>query len=218
MRRIDDVLYQNKLLLTKKTFLFVVVFILLHSICFAQNWDIDILKKINLHRNHSLDDFFLFFTNYAAPIAYSIPFFLFLLAILKQSTVLKEKSVYLIQSGALALIVSTLLKAIVNRPRPYVTYPFLEKLSTGGSGSFPSGHTSDAFTLAASLSFAFPKWYIIVPSFAWAITVGYSRMHLGVHYPSDVAASVLLGGLCSWLTYKWKGKNKKKQLNAEAPL
>jgi membrane-associated phospholipid phosphatase len=47
----------------------------------------------------------------------------------------------------------------------------------------------------------YPKWYIIVPSICWAGAVGYSRMHLGVHYPSDVVAGALVGAGSAWLTH-----------------
>jgi membrane-associated phospholipid phosphatase len=52
-----------------------------------------------------------------------------------------------------------------------------------------------AFALATSLSLSYPKCYIIVPSFAWASSVGYSRMDLGVHYPSDVLAGAIVGAV-----------------------
>jgi membrane-associated phospholipid phosphatase len=71
-----------------------------------------------------------------------------------------------------------------------------------GSPSFPSGHTSDAFATATSLSIAFPKWYVIAPSFLWACSVGYSRMDLGVHYPSDVMAGAIIGAGSAYLCYK----------------
>jgi membrane-associated phospholipid phosphatase len=85
------------------------------------------------------------------------------------------------------------LKYGFNRPRPFVTYPEIQKLDKAGSYSFPSGHSSSAFAFATSICLAYPKWYVIAPSFAWAGLVGYSRMHLGVHYPSDVLVGALLG-------------------------
>lgn len=81
-----------------------------------------------------------------------------------------------------------------NRKRPFVTYPdLITKKSEAGSPSFPSGHTSQAFATATSLSLAYPKWYVIAPSLLWAGAVGYSRMELGVHYPSDVLVGALIG-------------------------
>jgi undecaprenyl-diphosphatase len=59
--------------------------------------------------------------------------------------------------------------------------------------SFPSGHTSSSFSAVTALSRAYPKWYVIAPSFLWAASVGYSRMYLGVHYPTDVTAGAVLG-------------------------
>jgi len=90
-------------------------------------------------------------------------------------------------------IFSNILKYTVNRPRPFITYPFLEKVTSGGSLSFPSGHTCDAFTLATSVSIACPKWYVITPSYGWAGSKAYSRMDLGVQYPSDVLAGAIIG-------------------------
>jgi undecaprenyl-diphosphatase len=204
--------------MNKRFFLFGFFFLVLHALCFGQNWDIEFLKEVNLNRNRSLDGTLIFITDFAAPIAYSIPFFLLLFAVIKKRAALKEKAIYIIQSAALGLALSTLLKNLVARPRPFTTYPFIEKLSTGGSNSFPSGHTTDAITLAASLSFAFPRWYVILPSFAWALTVGYSRMHLGVHYPSDVIAAIFLGTGCSFIVFKLKERRKKRQIEQDTAL
>jgi membrane-associated phospholipid phosphatase len=78
----------------------------------------------------------------------------------------------------------------------------------------PSGHTSTAFATATSLSMAYPKWYVIIPSYAWASSVGYSRMHLGVHYPSDVFIGAIVGSGSAFLTHKanqWLEKKSRKR-------
>jgi undecaprenyl-diphosphatase len=87
----------------------------------------------------------------------------------------------------------TLLKYTINRERPYNAYGDIDKLANESTPSFPSGHTSSAFCTATSLSLVYPKWYVIVPAYSWAALVGYSRMHLGMHYPSDVLAGAILG-------------------------
>ena len=198
--------------MNKKYFLLFIALLLCSIVCFAQNWDINLLKQINVGRNHSLDGAFRLITDYAAPIAYGLPVLLLAYALIKKRKILKAKSIYVIQSAITALVIATLIKHIVNRPRPYVTYSFIEKITGGSSPSFPSGHTSDAFTLAASLSFAFPRWYIIIPSYAWAMAVGYSRMDLGVHYPSDVTASIIIGIFSAFVCYNLKERRDKKAI------
>ena len=85
-------------------------------------------------------------------------------------------------------------KYIVRRPRPYIKYEGdLVSVSTEPDPSFPSGHSVLAFSTATSLSLLYPRWYVIAPSFLWAAAVGYSRLYLGVHYPSDVLVSALVG-------------------------
>ena len=67
--------------------------------------------------------------------------------------------------------------------------------------SFPSGHTSMAFCTATSLSLLYPYWYVVVPSMLWATSVGFSRLYLGVHYPTDVLTGALLGAGVAWVAY-----------------
>jgi undecaprenyl-diphosphatase len=102
-----------------------------------------------------------------------------------------------------SLLGDEVLKYVFHRVRPCNLYPQVPLLIRRPlSYSFPSGHTSAAFALATSMSIAYPKWYIIGPAFLWATAIGYSRMDLGVHYPSDVLIGALVGAGSAWLSYE----------------
>ncbi|MCS3799411.1 phosphatase PAP2 family protein [Niastella sp. OAS944] len=113
-----------------------------------------------------------------------------------------QKSLYLAESALASTFITYGLKYSVKRTRPYITNPALNAKGSGRDPSFPSGHTSVAFSTATSLYLAYPKWYVAVPAFAYAASVGYSRMYLGVHYPTDVLAGAVIGAGSAWLMYK----------------
>jgi undecaprenyl-diphosphatase len=95
---------------------------------------------------------------------------------------------------ALADWAATALKAISDRPRPFVRYPEPKVLvPRPHDGSFPSGHAATSFAAATILSFAFPKAAPVF--FVLAAAVAYSRVYVGVHYPLDVIAGAALGVL-----------------------
>jgi undecaprenyl-diphosphatase len=102
-----------------------------------------------------------------------------------------------------AVATSTGLKYLVNRTRPFKEYPndIIQRDMEVGPFSFPSGHTTCAFASATTLSLSYKKWYVTVPSYLYAGFVGYSRMRLGVHYPTDVLGGMVIGigaGLLTW--------------------
>lgn len=103
---------------------------------------------------------------------------------------------------ALNTLITFGLKYTVSRERPFVNNTAIYKKTHAGPYSFPSGHISTAFATATSLTLAYPKWYVAAPTFARASAVGYSRMHLGVHYPSDVLAGAIIGTLSSFVAFK----------------
>lgn len=168
----------------------------------SQNLDIHLLREINIERNKSLDGSFKFITNSTSSVSLAIPISIMAVGLAEKDKTLFSKGLYIGTSWLCSTVISLSTKYIVNRKRPFVTYPDIEKITSGGSPSFPSGHTSEAFSTATSLSIAFPKWYIITPSFLWAGLVGYSRLDLGVHYPSDVLAGAIIGSGSAYLCYK----------------
>jgi len=187
---------------------------------YSQNADIYILRKLNLERYEKLDGTFSTISVTARPFSIAAPILVYGIGLIEKDKVTRQKGLMMGASFLVATAFSTTLKYTITRPRPYMTYPDIQKISVGGSPSFPSGHTSDAFSNATSLSLAFPKWYVIVPSYAYASAVGYSRMHLGVHYPSDVIAGALIGSGSAFLCYKaqrWIRRKKHPRIKSNAP-
>jgi membrane-associated phospholipid phosphatase len=176
--------------------------LLISNHVFAQNFDINTLKELNLNRNRNLDASMQFISNSEYAVGIAAPLFVCGLGLATKDSSMLHKGV----NVSVAIIANTgatyLLKRIVNRDRPGVSYPFLQPLENKTKHSFPSGHTSNAFCIATSISLNFRKWYLIAPSYLWASSVGYARMHMGVHYPSDVFAGALLGAGSAWISYQ----------------
>jgi membrane-associated phospholipid phosphatase len=195
--------------MSKSIALFLLLFCF--SISNAQNVDIDILKNINLNRNTDLDPLMKGITNSALPISIGTPIIMYTVGLIQKDSTTKLKAIFVAETFAASAFITLALKSTIKRERPYVTYPEIDNVVEESSYSFPSGHTSSAFATATSLSMAYPKWYVIAPSFLWAGTVGYSRMHLGVHYSSDVFAGAIIGSGSAFLCYKLnKWINKKR--------
>lgn len=174
--------------------------ILLSSFLF-HNADIEILRELNLNRPVEFDRLFQFISNSVSIVVWGLPLLLLIIAVFRKYPQLKIKSIFILSSVSLSGLLSLSLKHIIDRPRPFETYDFVEKLSYGGSPSFPSGHTSVAFAFALALSLAYPKWYVKIPSFIFAFAIGYTRMSLGVHYPSDIVAGIVLGFVSAIICY-----------------
>ena len=168
----------------------------------AQNVDIDLLKNINNNRNQNLDKPLRFVSETVYPFSLAIPVGLLGIGFIKHDKALQQKGFVALTSLTISMASTYVLKRIISRERPSITYPFIQPVIVETNGSFPSGHTTAAFATATSLTLAYPKWYVAVPAYTWASTVAYSRLHLGVHYPSDILAGAVIGASSAWLSYK----------------
>lgn len=93
--------------------------------------------------------------------------------------------------GANALVCNVLLKPLVARMRPYDFMGYEILVTRLTDFSFPSGHTSASFAAATAIYAMKKRWGWA--TFLFAALMGFSRLYLGVHYPSDVFAGALLG-------------------------
>lgn len=183
-----------------------------------ENAEIELLR--NLNNTSQTLGFSRVISNTTTFTSFSIPVIMGTVALLDKNEDLLKNTLYVGATLAADGMFTYVLKKSFHRSRPYVNpsngiinrnplYP------TASNLSFPSGHTSLAFATATALTFKYPKWYVIAPSYLWACSVGYSRMNLGVHYPTDVLAGAILGSGSAYLTYKinewfWnKNQNKK---------
>ena len=170
---------------------------------YSQNFDINTLISIQNSRTPFMDKAMegISFSAYIASPA--IPIGLISMGLATNNG---DATIGGLQIGAgivLSAATTFAMKELFQRPRPYDSHPdILHPMGRESSYSFPSGHTSSAFATATSLSLQFRKWYITVPAFLWATMVGYSRMYLGVHYPSDVVMGMIVGVTTAYMSYK----------------
>ena len=185
--------------------LFITFLTLIHPGLPAQNLDINIVKAINPQNPDS--KYFRATSSSVYILGVAAPVGVLTAGLIENDRILRRKSYEMFGAALLELAVTGAWKNITNRQRPAEKYPldvFPYRIYSGKS--IPSGHTSMAFATAASLSLQFKKWYVVVPSYLWATSVGYSRIYLGVHYPTDIIAGAAVGigsaYLANWLNRK----------------
>ncbi len=179
------------------------------------------LLAINSHHTAFLDNLMWF----ASGTFSWIPLYAFLLVLLVKKY---KKEGWMLIALMVPLVVisdqlaSDLIKNLVQRPRPSHT-PGLENYLhyvnnyRGGLYGFVSSHAMNTFSLCFYILFTVRsdiKWLHFL-LFPWAIWVSYSRMYLGVHFPSDIIVpffiSIVLGYGMSRVFFFWKNYRQKRQ-------
>ncbi len=148
----------------------------------------DFLIWIQGFENPYLTGFFSFVSDLIAPIPMSV------FAIIIYWCISKKKGIGLALSVISAVTVNTALKLIFRVPRPFLVDDKIVKMDDTEGFSFPSGHSQQAGTLGRfaygavkKKSYGILLWVLII------LTVGTSRMYLGMHTPLDVLVGATLG-------------------------
>jgi membrane-associated phospholipid phosphatase len=177
-----------------KRFGFIIILIGYTCCVYAQSFDINILKQLHTNRNKNLDGMMGTVSDVSPFVMSSTPLFLYTIGAYKKDKKMQQQA---INQGIGLVIVSAstlIAKRIANRDRPGITYPqYITPVQPKYFYSFPSGHTSMSFWWATSITMATKKWYYIAPAWTIASAVSYSRMHLGVHYPTDLIGGAVFG-------------------------
>ncbi|WP_312330479.1 phosphatase PAP2 family protein [Sphingobacterium sp.] len=159
----------------------------------ASTLDIRILESIAETRTVPQTQTFKVLSDINNYVQIAVPVGLLVAGAVNDDKIMRQNALYVASSTAVTALVNVGLKHLFKRSRPFKKYPNFISVRTASGYSFPSGHTSSAFATASALSRAYSKWYVVAPSLLWASSVGYSRMYLGVHFPTDVLAGAALG-------------------------
>jgi len=169
-------------------------------------FDVSVFHLINQFAGHVpiLDLVMVFFARYALEL-YALLFIIAWFTLPKTDTKHRHALVVAGCAGVLALAVNFLIAHIWFRPRPFTVLPrgsFTQLIPHGNDSSFPSDHTSGSFAFAAASWGNNEKW--ISRSFTWlAVIVMVARVYVGVHWPTDVIAGLVVGTLSGRLMWKF---------------
>lgn len=94
----------------------------------------------------------------------------------------------------MANYINVVLKDIIQHPRPFVLEPGVKLAEAEGYG-LPSGHAQSAIVVWGALAARWRTTWLLALAVALIVLIGFSRVYLGVHFPTDVLAGWAIGGI-----------------------
>jgi len=185
--------------------------------------DTSLFTCINSHHSLFFDKFFLVISLFGSGWI-AVPLVAAVIIAVTPRSFLAKALLYAVMAGILAGVANTQIKRVVHRPRPIIY--FEQGLSPGGTSlvtgstahqvhcvgkilrqnSFPSGHAATVFAAAAIVALLFGGYFYL--GFIPALLVAYSRVYLGVHFPSDIFGGAVLGFAAALLVIVFFRKKK----------
>ncbi len=169
-------------------------------------------KNVLLSINSKHTNFFDVFMFYASDLRLFFPFYFLWIAFLLKQFQLKKTIIVFVMLGLLVLLAdqsASQTKRAVKRYRPTYNTELTNKIHTvneyrGGEYGFFSSHASNTFGIAVLLMLLFnnKSWWFKSQFIFWAMLITYTRLYLGVHYPSDVLVGALVGMFWGVIVYK----------------
>jgi undecaprenyl-diphosphatase len=168
------------------------------------NIDVNILYWVNGHHSDFLDQVMVF----ASGKLTWVVFYLFLLFLIIKKY--KYKAVLAVLFIAIAITLSDqasvrLFKNVFLRLRPCHQPDVMENLrmiiGCGGRYGFVSSHAANSFALVAFIILLLQKRWVSMMMIIWGTLIIYSRVYLGVHYPSDVIAGSMVGIIAGGIAF-----------------
>ena len=157
-------------------------------------------KELLLYLNGSGSDIYDVIWIYITNISSWIPLFVIFLLLVLKSYPKKEAWLivaFIVSALLLNLVFTEIVKELVGRVRPNndpAINSMIHILKTPANYSFFSGHASSSFVVTTLVVlFLRRKFKLIYLSFLWPLLFCFSRIYVGVHYPSDIFAGIFVG-------------------------
>jgi len=157
-------------------------------------WGLDSIIMIQQMDTPLLDSFFRAITSLGDELFYLL-LFPFLLWCVDFYLGIRVGIIFL-----LSVYVNTGVKGIFQQPRPFDILPEIQKVQASGYG-FPSGHAQSSLVVWGSIATWKRQTWIRNLSVLLILLIAFSRIYLGVHFPTDILGGWLLGGLLLGLSY-----------------